>query len=115
MTMNHGSRDTAPDKLIDAAYAQTLARFKDEVARGERDVVAEMPEYRRRRRDYASLLRMGTLPEEARALAGQLLETHGMNLRDDARQEFERAVTQMLIRLYDAFIDSTADPSQGNR
>ena len=100
------------ERILEAAHRQTLASFRDQVARGERNPVAERAEYRRRRRDYATCLRMDTVPEEARALAGRLLETHGLSLPPEARGEFERAVLKMLLRLYDAFLDETG---QGSR
>ncbi|HEX6928929.1 MAG TPA: hypothetical protein VF267_06745 [Gammaproteobacteria bacterium] len=89
------------DALIDATYRQALATFEKEIENGERDPAAELATYRRRRRDYASLLRLGQVPDEARELAGRLVETHDL---DNAGQPFEEAVTRLLIRLYDAFI-----------
>lgn len=94
-------------RLLEAAYEQTLARYHEEVARGERDAVAELAIYRKRRRDYATLLRLDTIPDEARQLAEQLLATHRLFLAPNARRAFERDTAFLLIRLYDAFIDST--------
>src|SRR5690606_17804575 len=105
---------SATGQLIEAAYRQTLARFREEVADGRRDALAELPAYRRRRRDYLTLRRLERIPEEARELAEQLLRTHGVNLDAAARETFEREVTDLLIRLYEAFIAHAQAP-QGNR
>ncbi|HEX7046895.1 MAG TPA: hypothetical protein VF275_04935 [Gammaproteobacteria bacterium] len=115
--MTPQSEDNQTQELIEAAYRQTLATFEQEVARGERDPLAEITIYRRRRRDYESLLRIGQLPDEARELAQRLLETHG--LAPASRQEFETEVARLLVRLYAAFIDCAerkgSDSTQGNK
>ncbi|HEX7029781.1 MAG TPA: hypothetical protein VF254_04235 [Gammaproteobacteria bacterium] len=98
--------------LIEAAYRQTLARFDREVENGERDPQAEIGVYRRRRRDYESLLRMGDVPDEARELAARLLETHG--LQPASRRQFEEDVGRLLIRLYAAFIERAGKPAGGS-
>lgn len=108
----------APDekalaRLIEVAHHQTLARFEKETSEGTRDAPAELAEYRRQRRDYASLLRIGRIPEEARELSLRLLETQGIALPAAMREKFERDVTALLIRLYDEFIARTT--SQDNR
>ena len=95
------------EQLIDAAYHQTLARFESEVADGRRDSHAELTDYRRRRRDYASLLRSGRIPEEAQTLAERLLQSHKLATSGEFRSEFEKDVARMLIRLYDAFAAHT--------
>ena len=103
--------DRALAQLIEAAYRQTLARFEKEVAEGRRDPGAELAKYRRQRRDYASLLRINQVPEEAKALAEQLLQSHELELDAARRDAFERDVAALLIRLYDDFIAA----AQGNR
>lgn len=104
----------ALDQLIEAAYRQTLARFESEVESGSRDSTAELAEYRRQRRDYASLLRSGRIPEEAHTLAENLLHTHNLQVDDAFRFEFEQNLARMLIRLYDAFASHT-EKHHGNR
>lgn len=98
-------------RLIEAAFRQTLARFDEEVRRGERNPAAELATYRRRRRDYATALRIDRVPDEARELAERLLAAHGMTPGPAARKTFERDVLRMLVRLYDAF----AERAQGSR
>lgn len=100
-------------QLIEVAHHQTLARFEKEVFEGSRDPREELAEYRRRRRDYASLLRMGRVPDEAGSLAEQLLQSHNLVLSGAARQAFERDVAGLLIRLYDDFIVHAT--TQGSR
>lgn len=112
MSANPDSK--ALDQLIEAAYRQTLARFESEVESGNRDSTAELADYRRQRRDYASLLRSGRIPEEAHALAEKLLQTHNLSVEGAFRFEFEQNLTRMLIRLYDAFASHT-EKRYGNR
>lgn len=107
--MNSNETSSEYGQLVEAAYRQTLARFNEEVATGERDPVAELPAYRKRRRDYATLLRLDTVPEEARELTEQLLATHHLSLEPDARRSFERDIASLLIRLYEAFIRSAEE------
>ena len=102
-------------QLIEAAYRQTLASFDKEVAEGRRNPVEELAEYRRQRRDYASLLRSGRVPDEAKALADRLLESHGLSLPREARTRFESDVAGLLVRLYDAFILRSSSKTQGSR
>lgn len=109
---------SAPDdqvlaQLIEAAHRQTVARFEKEVAEGARDAQAELAEYRRQRRNYASLLRMNRIPDEAKALANQLLQAHNLVLDGVSGEAFERDVAKLLIRLYDAFIARAT--AQGSR
>lgn len=92
-------------KLIEMAHRQTLASFEKEVSEGTRDPRKELAEYRRRRRDYATLLRMGRIPDEAGSLAEQLLQSHSLVLDGSARQAFDHDVAGLLIRLYDDFIE----------
>lgn len=109
--------EESSDALIEAAYRQALARFEKEVADGERDPGAEIAVYRRRRRDYASLLRIGHVPDEARELAGRLLETQGA--KPASTREFEMDVGRLLVRLYTAFIEHAekrgGSSTQGSR
>ncbi|HEX6927895.1 MAG TPA: hypothetical protein VF267_01500 [Gammaproteobacteria bacterium] len=114
------SADSAAARLIEAAFRQTLARFEQEAASGARDPGAEIDVYRRRRRDYASLLRLEQIPEEARELAAHLLDTQGaafdsLHQNDFDRNDFDRDVARMLIRLYDAFIATAMNRDQGSR
>lgn len=99
--------EDALSQLIEAAYRQTLARFEKEIAEGTRDAQAELGDYRRQRRNYASLLRLGQVPEEAKALADRLLQSHNLVLPVAVQDEFERDVARLLIRLYDEFIAHT--------
>lgn len=92
------------EQLLGAARQQTLAAFEKEVRDGERDPSAEAAEYHRRRRDYATWLRMEEVPEEARELASSLLSRHNMDPPVESRREFELAVTRMLMELYDEFL-----------
>lgn len=101
------------ERLLEAAYTRTLASFEEEVRRGERDAAKEIGDYRRRRRDYATALRMDIVPGEAQQLAEKLRNTHGLELANAAQHEFEREVARMLVRLYDAFIDAARN--QGSR
>lgn len=102
-------------QLLEAAYRQALAGFHDEVAHGRRNPVAEVAEYRRRRRDYATALRIENVPHEAKTLARRLRETHNLALDEEGVAEFDGQVTQMLVRLYDAFIAAAENTRQGNR
>jgi len=92
------------DQLIEAAYRQTLARFETEVRDGTRNALTELATYRQQRRDYVSLLRMESVPDEAHALAERLLQTHNLVLPAAMQKTFEMNVTRLLIRLYDDFI-----------
>lgn len=96
--------DALLDSLIEAAYVQALALFRKEAGDGTRDPRQEVPVYRRRRRDYLLLLRLGRAPDEARRLAATLLDTHGIDPDPARREQFETDVTRMLARLYDAFL-----------
>lgn len=106
--------DARLDALLEAAFHETLKTFDAQVARGEIDPLQQCAEFRRRRRDYASSLRMGQVPAEADALARQLLRTHGLEPQDAPFDAFREDVTRLLIRLYDAFIARSEKP-QGNR
>lgn len=112
MSGEESSSDCA--QLLEVAYRQTLARFHDQVSKGERDPLVELPTYRKQRRNYATLLRLGTIPDEARELAEQLLNTHQLSLDSEARDAFERDTTSLLIRLYDAFIESANEYGSRN-
>jgi hypothetical protein len=100
--------------LLDDAFSKALKKFSTDVERGEIDPARQQEEFRRRRRDYSSCLRIGQVPGEARALAAHLLQTQGFRLDDVAREAFEIDVARLLIRLYDAFI-AKAGPAQGSR
>ncbi len=102
----------AMGQLLDAAFAETLAKFREQVQRGEIDPQAEREECRRRRRDYATSLRMGSVPDEAMTLAARLLQDSGLKLSAEETAAFRIDVTHMLIRLHEAFI---AAADQGNR
>lgn len=105
----------ALDQLLEAARRQALARFEKDVEAGKLDPAAEITKYRRQQRDYRTLLRMNRIPDEARGLASRLLQTHELALTAAMRQEFERDVTQLLIRLYDEFIAHSSNPPQGSK
>lgn len=92
------------EQLVGAARQQTLAAFDKAVREGERDPAVEAALYQRRRRDYATWLRMETPAPEAIELAGTLLERHGISLETAERHDFELAITQMLVELYEEFL-----------
>lgn len=96
--------DPQLEQLVGAARQQTLAAFDKAVSEGERDPAAEIGEYQRRRRDYATWLRMEQPAPEARELAGSLLDRHGLAPDDASREDFELEITRMLLELYEEFI-----------
>ena len=98
------------DALLEAAFHEALKKFDADVRQGLIDPVLEQDEFRRRRRDYASSLRMGSVPDEAVALAAHLLQSRKLHPAPGALADFQVAVTRLLIRLYDAFIDAPRDP-----
>lgn len=89
--------------LIDSARRRTLQEFESAVAKGERQPADELPEYRRRRRDYASWQRMGEASPEAVDLA-RTLATQLASMPEPEFRDFALEVNAMLIDLYDAFI-----------
>lgn len=97
------------DALLEAAFHEALKKFAADVHQGLIDPVLEQDEFRRRRRDYASSLRMGSVPDEAMALAAHLLQSHKLHPAPGALADFQVSVTRLLIRLHDAFIDASRD------
>ena len=102
------------EQLLVVAERQTLAAFDKDISEGKRNPLEETPDYLRRRRNYATWSRMDTAPEEARELAAQLLANRPLSLDEAERAEFELAVTRMLVRLYDQFLER-ATRNQGSR
>lgn len=99
--------------LLDATYRDALAKFRRDVANGDIDLTAELPGFRRLRRDYATSLRLNDPPAAAVALADRLLGTQRLSLSADQRSEFALQTTRLLIRLYDTFIaDAETDSGQ---
>ncbi|MDX1443310.1 MAG: hypothetical protein R3270_05970 [Gammaproteobacteria bacterium] len=96
--------DKQLEQLVGAARQQTLAAFDKAVNEGDRDPAAEAATYQRRRRDYATWLRMESPAPEARELAASLLERHGITLEPELLEEFELAITRMLVELYEEFL-----------
>lgn len=89
--------------LIDSARQRTLKEFEAAVAKGERNPVEELAEYRRRRRDYATWNRMGEAAPEATELARRLAAQIDP-MTEKEMEEFCRDVNAMLINLYEEFI-----------
>lgn len=106
--------DPALAQLLAAAARQTRSRFEQEVREGKRDPVAELAAYKRQRRHYASLLRMGEIPVEARELAERLLDNNKLKPDPEQRRAFDIAVAEMLLALYADFI-ATGESTQGSR
>lgn len=100
--------------LLGSVRESALQEFESEVRKGKRNPQAELAEYRRRRRDYASWQRMEDAAPEARELA-QTLAAQLAPMNDPDMETFAREVNTMLLELYELFIERASRESQGSR